>query len=510
VAEKKWFYTDIVKEHFFNPRNILKTDKEAEEFAKNADGVGEVGSPICGDVMKLWIKIKDDKITDCKWQTFGSLLPGARILMSDFNIKNVEDISIGDRVFDGAGKNNIIEEILIRDYKGKIISIQLSTSKFYNFVLTPNHPVPCVKRNNISAVNRKSGKRWSEVSKDKISNYPIELISASELKEGDFMVFNIPQKVKDVAELDEDMCSLLGYYVSDGSSPSKNRTIFYFGLNELEFVEDIEKIAKKREWRYKTYKRNTENVVCVQLNEPVITKLLLKYGGLPSRKNFSSTILFLPHRKQEKIINAYINGDGWILQQNENWQPQYFISTSKENLAYQLQIMLGRLGIFAPIHKRESREFTKNGKIYRNSGEFNLIFRKNAEYSRIKFHKKENAFLIPISKIQILDYKGKIYDPGLVYAPKTYRVNGISLHNCASAIASASMMSEIVKEDGGMKVEDALKLTAQDIVKRLEGLPARKIHCSVLGHKALKAALNDYFCKTNQKERMTKDEKHTC
>lgn len=495
--KEKWFYTEKVKEHFFSPKNVLKTESEVRKFEKTADGTGIVGSPVCGDVMKVWIKVKNNRISDIKWQTFGSLLPGARILMNDFNIKNVEDISIGDKVFDGAGKKNIIEEVLVRNYNGKIISIQLSTSKFYNFVLTPNHPVPCIKRNNISAINRKSGKRWSEVSEDKISNYPVKLISASELKEGDFMVFNIPQKVEDVAELDGDMCSLLGYYVSDGSSPSKNRVIFYFGLNELEFVDDIEKIANKRGWRYKTYKRNTENVICVQLNEPVITKLLLKYGGIPSHKNFSTAVLFLPYHKQEKIINAYINGDGWILQQNENWQPQYFISTSKENLVYQLQIILGRLGIFAPIHKRESREFTKKGKIYRNSGEFNLIFRKDVEYSRIKFHKKENAFLVPISKIQILDYNGKIYDPGLVYTPKTYRVNGISLHNCASAIASTSVMSEMVK---GMTLPEALKIRPADIVKNLGSLPAQKIHCSVLGDQALRAAIKNYLEKKHKRK----------
>jgi NifU-like protein involved in Fe-S cluster formation len=81
---------------------------------------------------------------------------------------------------------------------------------------------------------------------------------------------------------------------------------------------------------------------------------------------------------------------------------------------------------------------------------------------------------------------------------------------CASAIASTSMMSVMVKENGGMKIEDALKIKPQDIVKRLGGLPARKIHCSVLGHKALKAALNDYFCKTGQNERIVQNEKHTC
>ena len=64
-----WLYTDIVKDHFFNPRNILKQDEEKEY---KADGEGRVGSPACGDEMVMWIKVdKDNKITDCRWQTFG-------------------------------------------------------------------------------------------------------------------------------------------------------------------------------------------------------------------------------------------------------------------------------------------------------------------------------------------------------------------------------------------------------------------------------------------------------
>lgn len=66
---KDWFYTDTVKDHFFHPRNIFKTAEEVKEF--NADGVGLVGSPACGDGMKLFIKVNDDKIVDVKWQTYG-------------------------------------------------------------------------------------------------------------------------------------------------------------------------------------------------------------------------------------------------------------------------------------------------------------------------------------------------------------------------------------------------------------------------------------------------------
>lgn len=56
-------YTDIVMDHFSNPRNVGEIE--------DADGVGEVGNVQCGDIMKIYIKVEDDVIKDCKFKTFG-------------------------------------------------------------------------------------------------------------------------------------------------------------------------------------------------------------------------------------------------------------------------------------------------------------------------------------------------------------------------------------------------------------------------------------------------------
>ncbi|MGQ9825501.1 MAG: Fe-S cluster assembly scaffold protein NifU, partial [Desulfotomaculales bacterium] len=56
-------YSEKVMEHFTNPRNVGEIP--------DADGVGEVGNPTCGDIMKIFIKVKDDVITDIKFKTFG-------------------------------------------------------------------------------------------------------------------------------------------------------------------------------------------------------------------------------------------------------------------------------------------------------------------------------------------------------------------------------------------------------------------------------------------------------
>jgi nitrogen fixation NifU-like protein len=68
-------------------------------------------------------------------------------------------------------------------------------------------------------------------------------------------------------------------------------------------------------------------------------------------------------------------------------------------------------------------------------------------------------------------------------------------YGCASAIASTSMLSETIK---GMKIEDAYKIRPEDLVEKLGGLPSYKIHCSVLGDKALRAAIDDYLSKTGR------------
>ena len=66
-----WLYSEKVQDHFFNPRNLFTTDEEAEKFEEEADGIGEIGSPACGDVMRMYIKVKNNIVIDCKWKTFG-------------------------------------------------------------------------------------------------------------------------------------------------------------------------------------------------------------------------------------------------------------------------------------------------------------------------------------------------------------------------------------------------------------------------------------------------------
>ncbi len=76
-------YSEKVMDHFRNPRNV-------GEIA-DADGVGEIGNPVCGDMMTFYIKVKDNRLTDVKFKTFGC---GAAIAVSSM----VSEMAIGKTI----------------------------------------------------------------------------------------------------------------------------------------------------------------------------------------------------------------------------------------------------------------------------------------------------------------------------------------------------------------------------------------------------------------------------
>ena len=80
-------YSEKVIDHFTNPRNV--------GVVQNADGVGKVGNPVCGDMMEMSIRVEDDIITDVKFRTFGC---GAAIATSSMATELIKGQSIEDAV----------------------------------------------------------------------------------------------------------------------------------------------------------------------------------------------------------------------------------------------------------------------------------------------------------------------------------------------------------------------------------------------------------------------------
>ncbi len=84
-------YSEKVMDHFMNPRNV--------GVIENADGVGEVGNAKCGDIMKIYLKIEDNIIVDCKFETFGC---GSAIASSSM----ATEMILGKSIFDAMALTN--------------------------------------------------------------------------------------------------------------------------------------------------------------------------------------------------------------------------------------------------------------------------------------------------------------------------------------------------------------------------------------------------------------------
>jgi len=76
-------------------------------------------------------------------------------------------------------------------------------------------------------------------------------------------------------------------------------------------------------------------------------------------------------------------------------------------------------------------------------------------------------------------------------------------YGCASAIASTSVLSEMVK---GRTLDDAFHISPKEVALELGGLPDNKIHCSVLGDKALRAAINNYYTRNGQEDKVKQEQ----
>ncbi|MBQ1555578.1 MAG: Fe-S cluster assembly scaffold protein NifU [Clostridia bacterium] len=98
-------YSEKVMDHFRNPRNV--------GFIPDADGVGEVGNAKCGDIMKMYLKIDDDTITDVKFETFGC---GSAIASSSMATELIKGRSVSEAM---ALTNQAVAEALdgLPDYK---------------------------------------------------------------------------------------------------------------------------------------------------------------------------------------------------------------------------------------------------------------------------------------------------------------------------------------------------------------------------------------------------------
>lgn len=477
-------YSEKVMDHFMHPRNVGEIP--------DADGIGKVGNPICGDIMALYIKVDDNIISDAKFKTFGCLPANEEVVSSKGGWERISLVNVGDPVVNSKGEEANVVETYKRDYIGDILTITPFVSPYNRFSLTTDHPVLTVRRRDLKR-SRVYGPKcdWFKVDHEELLNIRPYFIKAANLEKGDYLVYRFNKKVVDNPLFTIDKMRLIGYYLSEGYICAGGSVVaFAFNKKEREFIDDVKGLINKivgKEAKERTRGNVSEVYVCSRK----LARFLYSAGNkLARNKSISEEILLLPFEKQWEMVKTYIAGDGDKYRRRPKDSETYRISTVSKNLAIQIQEILARGGIFASIREQNIAVHLIEGRKIGPSKKFVISFKLQRIHKFV--HSGEGYFLVPIRKIERRYFEGPVYNFQVSIEPNTYLVKGFAVHNCGAAISTSSMVTELVK---GKTIDEAMKISNKAVAEALGGLPPIKMHCSLLAEQALKAALEDYFKK---------------
>lgn len=366
-------------------------------------------------------------------------VPGTPILMHDYSIKNIEDISIGDIVIDAFGNETKVTELFSRDVSENIQSIK-SKKICGELNCTSNHPFLIERRG-------------------KFVFAPAEFLDDKEI-----LFTPIPKthinnswfdKFGDFTEQEKhQICKLLGYYIAEGHIIHNKDKVnigisFAFHADEKEYRNEIKTISEgifnKTPEIVDRTPSGSNSVELRIYNKKIVEMIESACSGLARNKILSKEIISLAPEYIKSILGTYIDGDGY----SDNYG-RLIITTSSRNLSYQLIFLLARLGITASLGCYEQNNGPNDRDsithIYRvqiamlqceKLKDYGMKCAKAFEKAKIKLGsqtKLKNSFdhegFIKSSAYEIeeVPYNGKVYN--FETESHSYVANNISVHNC--------------------------------------------------------------------------------
>lgn len=523
---EKWYYTDIVKEHFFNPRNLMLEDPDESQY----DAIGMVGSPAC-------------------------IVPSTRVFANPA-LKPIDSVVVGEKVLSHDSQYHPVERIYRAEYgrAAKLIKIR---NYLGELVATSGHLVFAKQIPKTSTFRHNSYKRkilsmWvhaGDLKKGDIALYPLPLevrnvphVSfVSARGAWDFKSKSLPAKVAITSNLLE----FFGYFLAEGST-KKTEISLVFSDREMHLAERVKDLAKEIfDLGAVIRERKGSHRIDVAIYNVHLAKYLREsFGHLAYNKNIPEFVLFLEPELQKGLLMGLWRGDGHFASRCS--QPRAGFVTVSPRLFEQVVFLLLRQRIVPSTfqEKEKSVRGVRHQKSYRvHVGDMKSLerlgnilgisFRRDGKKRHeVRVWLEGNLLCLPIKKVEEIEHSGGRLYNFEVQGSHTYATNAFLVHNCGdmmkmwlkiepgtekvavmnwrtfgcgSAIAATSMFSVMVTENGGLTMTDALKIRPQDIMARLGGLPNRKIHCSVLADKAFRKAANEYFRKTGQNSRIIID-----
>ena len=375
-------------------------------------------------------------------------LPAGEQVCTESGWVNIESVKPGDFVLDEKGRRVKVRAVMTRPYTGEMIVIR-PISPHNTIRLTPEHPVLCVRREQVQYKRRARQPHWKvEVDTRLLLEAQPEYVPAGELREGDFIVFPKPVASAEEAPFTAEQLRLLGYYLAEGSAYI-HRTLkvpvvtFTVGEHETELIQDltylIEHLTGKRAQVVRQPKRHAVNITAY--SHDLMAFCLEHAGKGAATKRLSEAIMRLPAEALRPLLDAYFAGDGNICWKGNS--EMHRIITASETLARQIQMLLARLGIYASIEHRAGGEDTIQGRRIRRRPQYVVVWTNRRRMGEVR--DAGDYFLVPIKQIERVPYDGFVFNLD-VEEPHSYLVRGFATHNCTAPVYAEEALHSAVVE----------------------------------------------------------------
>nr|MDO8135416.1 LAGLIDADG family homing endonuclease [Candidatus Njordarchaeum guaymaensis] len=415
------------------------------------------------DVLKL--RVGDEKDKD----EADTCIPIDELILGE-KCEPVQKFKIGDLVLNGEGHFTPIMRLFKRPYAGDVIKIH--GSGLLPFSLTPDHPVLVAQRKgetgdsfDFAAPEFKPARELAcgrdylvfPKLKSNMQDYEIDLTQHPMLisRPG-------PQRVR----LDERLARFLGLYLAEGCAilehPGRNRhegrIVLTFGLHEINLAREVASLASSL---YHRKVRIVEEASCIRViffSLQLARFLRRHFGARASLKVIPSFLMNAPSRIAKAFIRAYFDGDAYMRTEkpHDKYTAQRLVlTTSSRILALQLQKLLSKIGVFAPISIK-SGEGTKMilGRKVRTHPAYNvsvigkmiekLDFAYSGQRFRPRYYDAGDCFYIQIREIGRKRYNGDVFNFQTING--LFEFSNVTVHNCGATTLRPDHVR--IKENG--------------------------------------------------------------
>lgn len=362
------------------------------------------------------VAFSDIVITPC--------FPDGTLIKTNFGVKQIEDINIGEKVLSDGQFLNVTNKFA-SNYEGDLINIKVNGRQWV--ASTPNHLFPIAVPYPLSAGAKPKSQPWKRYSRGcekerkraiRGGRYRVKNMVARDLEVGDYILIPRFRRTKNFL-YDDGMLEIWGYYVAEGHASKRGAISFSISTKEVKLTERILHLMLKLYGLKGTIYDNTRHRRQVIFHSKRLADILIDmFDNHSHRKCLPNHFIYLSSEKIKVLVKALWRGDGCASPRKRDGYIRYQYSTVSTQLAYQMQMLLDKIGCKSRMQfdtTRHSYDIGLEGK----DAEIIFGLQKRKRYIEHGIT-SENYIMLPIKQIKKTYYKGKRYD---------LRINKISYYN---------------------------------------------------------------------------------